>query len=342
MNFSREARVNDIVVQINVMSMNKNRLVWLGIIVSLLAACSTTPRTAAPVVERTAGLVKPASDVAKPVPVHQDGKGYYTVKKGDTLYRIALESGQNYRDIVTWNNLTNPNDIKVDQVLRVAPPDGVQTSTVVTAAAGSSGIEVKPLGSPAAMNGSATGGNKTGPRGDKRAYSESTLAELEKPEVSSSTAPALAADAETKAPVKGEPARTSDKPVAVASSGDDDTVSWIWPTDGKVTGSFDAGKKGIDIAGKSGQPVLAAGTGKVMYAGSGIRGYGNLVIVKHTNNLLSAYAHNKAILVKEGQSVTKGQKIAEMGNSDSDSVKLHFEIRQQGKPVDPSKYLPPR
>jgi len=87
---------------------------------------------------------------------------------------------------------------------------------------------------------------------------------------------------------------------------------------------------------------MAAGAGKVMYAGSGIRGYGNLVIIKHTNNLLSAYAHNKTILVKEGQSVTKGQKIAEMGNSDSDSVKLHFEIRQQGKPVDPSKYLPPR
>ena len=123
---------------------------------------------------------------------------------------------------------------------------------------------------------------------------------------------------------------------------DDDAVSWMWPAEGKVVGTFDDGRKGLDIAGKSGQAVMAAGAGKVMYAGSGIRGYGNLVIVKHTSNLLSAYAHNKAILVKEGQNVNKGQKIAEMGDSDSDSVKLHFEIRQQGKPVDPSKFLPSR
>ncbi|MGB6054799.1 MAG: peptidoglycan DD-metalloendopeptidase family protein, partial [Burkholderiaceae bacterium] len=123
---------------------------------------------------------------------------------------------------------------------------------------------------------------------------------------------------------------------------DDEGVAWIWPTDGKVIAGFDDGKKGIDIAGKSGQPIVAAGAGKVMYAGSGIRGYGNLVIIKHTNNLLSAYAHNKTILVKEGQTISKGQKIAEMGNSDADSVRLHFEIRRQGKPVDPAKYLPRR
>ena len=117
----------------------------------------------------------------------------------------------------------------------------------------------------------------------------------------------------------------------------------MWPATGKVIATFDDGKsKGIDIAGKLGQHVVAAGSGKVMYAGSGIRGYGNLVIVKHTSSLLSAYAHNKSILVKEGESVSKGQKIAEMGNSDADAVKLHFEIRQQGKPVDPSKFLPNR
>jgi lipoprotein NlpD len=116
----------------------------------------------------------------------------------------------------------------------------------------------------------------------------------------------------------------------------------MWPAEGKITGTFDEGKKGIDITGKPGQPVMAAAAGKVMYAGSGIRGYGNLVIVKHTTNLLSAYAHNKTILVKEGQNVSKGEKIAEMGNSDADAVKLHFEIRQQGKPADPSKFLPSR
>ena len=123
---------------------------------------------------------------------------------------------------------------------------------------------------------------------------------------------------------------------------EEENIAWIWPADGKVVGTFSEGRRGIDIAGKLGQPVVAAGAGKVLYAGSGIRGYGNLVIVKHSNNLLSAYAHNKTIFVKEDQTVAKGQKIAEMGNSDSDSVKLHFEIRQQGKPVDPSKFLPSR
>ena len=118
-------------------------------------------------------------------------------------------------------------------------------------------------------------------------------------------------------------------------------LEWMWPAEGRVIATFDGNRKGIDIAGKMGQPIMAAGSGTVLYASS-VRGYGNLVIVKHTNNLLSAYAHNKTILVKEGQSVSKGQKIAEMGNSDSDAVKLHFEIRQQGKPVDPSKFLPSR
>ncbi|TWC71665.1 peptidoglycan DD-metalloendopeptidase family protein [Herbaspirillum sp. SJZ099] len=320
--------------------MKKIRLAVLGSVVGILAACSSTPNQQAPVVERTSSG-KPAEAASAAAPAAAPaGRGYYTVKKGDTLYRIALEAGQSYRDIVAWNNLSNPNDIKVDQVLRVAPPDGAggQAQTAAVAPVPASGIEVKPLGAPGAATPAAAAAgvsNKTGPRGDKRAYSESALAELEKPDTAA--APAATAPA---APAKAEPAHPAEKPVPVAT--DDEGVSWMWPAEGKVVGTFDGGKKGLDIAGKSGQPVLAAGAGKVMYAGSGIRGYGNLVIIKHTNNLLSAYAHNKAILVKEGQSVTKGQRIAEMGNSDSDSVKLHFEIRQQGKPVDPAKYLPPR
>ncbi|MFL9923472.1 peptidoglycan DD-metalloendopeptidase family protein [Herbaspirillum lusitanum] len=330
--------------------MKKIRFALLGMVVSLLAACgTTTPRTAAPIVDRT-GDAKPV-EVSKPAAAAApQGRGYYTVKKGDTLYRIALEVGQSYRDIVAWNSLTNPNDIKVDQVLRVAPPDsnlsgGAQTGAI--AAPASSGVEVKPLGAPSGTAPVASGAmasNKIGPRGDKRAYSDSTLAELEKPDTAPTSAPATTAA--PAAPAAAGVAKPEPQPQHAATdktnSGDDDSVSWMWPAEGKVVGTFDGGKKGLDIAGKSGQPVLAAGSGKVMYAGSGIRGYGNLVIVKHTNNLLSAYAHNKTILVKEGQSVTKGQKIAEMGNSDSDSVKLHFEIRQQGKPVDPSKYLPSR
>jgi lipoprotein NlpD len=130
--------------------------------------------------------------------------------------------------------------------------------------------------------------------------------------------------------------------VAAAPANDDD-VGFIWPAGGSVVGGFDESKnKGIDIGGKEGDPVVAAADGKVVYAGSSLRGYGNLVILKHNNTFLTAYAHNKALLVKEDQSVKKGQKIAEMGNSDADRVKLHFEVRKQGKPVDPAKYLPGR
>ncbi|MNU52859.1 Murein hydrolase activator NlpD precursor [compost metagenome] len=178
---------------------------------------------------------------------------------------------------------------------------------------------------------------KTGPRGEKRAYSDATLAELRADGGTSDAKPAPA----PAATVAAAPAAAAAAPAASAPG--DDKISWMWPSEGKVIGTFDEGKnKGVDIAGKAGQQVVAAGAGKVMYAGSGIRGYGNLVIVKHSNSLLSAYAHNRSILVKEGQNVNKGQAIAEMGDSDADRVKLHFEIRQQGKPVDPSKFLPNR
>jgi lipoprotein NlpD len=311
-----------------VMSMKKTRLTLAVVLSALLTACATS-HAPAPVVSRTSSQTTEASAA----PAAAVERGFYRVKKGDTLFRIAVEVGQSYKDLVTWNNLANPNDIKVDQMLRVLPPEAGAGGAQVASVAGSSGVEIRPLGTPAANAPAAGNTNKTGPRGDKRAYSDATLAELEKPD-----APA---GSTTSAP---PPAKTEAAPAAsapAAAAGEDDAVSWAWPAEGKIVGNF-ASKKGIDIAGKSGEAVLAAGAGKVMYAGSGIRGYGNLVIVKHNNNLLSAYAHNKTILVKEGQQVSKGQKIAEMGNSDSDTVKLHFEIRQQGKPVDPAKYLPPR
>lgn len=312
--------------------MNKLRFLILAVLPMLITACTTTPRQPAPVVDRPIGKAaeppKPVVQTPPATPKQADGRGHYVVKKGDTLIQIALDFGQNYRDLVAWNNLANPNDIKVDQMLRVLPPDGVpQTGAVST----SSGVEVKPLTPPAAP--AAGVSNKIAPRGDKRPYSEANLAELQKPD---SAVPATAT-AKPEAPKPAEKAPDTPAPAA-----DDENIAWIWPADGKVVSSFSEGKRGIDIAGKMGQPVLAAGSGKVLYAGSGIRGYGNLVIVKHSNNLLSAYAHNKTIFVKEDQSVTKGQKIAEMGNSDTDEVKLHFEIRQQGKPVDPSKFLPSR
>jgi lipoprotein NlpD len=298
-----------------------------------LSACSTSLNQA-PVIDRTTTSAAPAAPVEEPA--KERDPNFYTVKKGDTLIRIALEYGQNYRDLVAWNNLANANDIKVDQVLRVAPPEagsaaaspGVQTAAVIMPP-----TESKPLPPPTPK--------KSSPRAEKRPYSEAALAELQRPD---GAAPEKADKPDSKpekpAVVAAAPAAT---PPASPASFNDEKLSWIWPSEGKVIATFDEGKnKGIDIAGKAGQQVLAAGAGKVMYAGSGIRGYGNLVIVKHSNSLLSAYAHNRSIVVKEGQTVSKGQVIAEMGDSDSDAVKLHFEIRQQGKPVDPSKFLPGR
>ena len=303
-----------------------SQLTLLTLIVGLLSACTSTTRTA-PVEER-----KPVRETRPAAEEPKDERGFYTVKKGDTLLRIALDYGQNYRDLVTWNNLANPNDIKVDQVLRVAPPEpgsGVQTLPVAVAP------ESKPVQPPVPR--------KTSPRGDKKPYSDTALAEArseggvkpdEKPEPASVQArPAVAAVAPASSITAG----------STVTATDDEKLTWMWPSDGKIVATFDEGKnKGIDIGGKAGQQVMAASSGKVMYAGSGIRGYGNLVIVKHNNSLLSAYAHNRSISVKEGQTVNKGQVIAEMGDSDSDAVKLHFEIRQQGKPVDPSRFLPSR
>ena len=194
--------------------------------------------------------------------------GFYSVRPGDTLTKIALEHGQAWRDIAKWNGLDNPNVIEVDQVLRVAPP-------VVEAAAIK---QTKPL---------------------------AAQTQVSTPSASNS------------------PPSTTTAPANIS----DDGMAFSWPHPGPVL---------------TGDPVLAAADGKVVYSGSGLRGYGNLIILKHNNTYLTAYAHNQTLLVKEDQTVTKGQRIAEMGSSDADRVKLHFEIRKQGKPVDPAKLLPSR
>lgn len=314
------------------MRMKQTRpLLLLAVSLGLLTACSTATRHA-PVVDRTSPPA-PSRPAAVAVDDSKDDiRGTYTVKKGDTLLRIALDHGQNYRDVVAWNNLANPNDIKVDQVLRVAPPDH-----------GPAVVQTSPIQMPDARPAAPAVPKKTAPRGDKRAYSDAALAELKKDEAAKQADSRNDAKADKDKPEVGVAAIPPAVPPASVGASDEEKLSWAWPSDGKIVATFDEGKnKGIDIAGKPGQQVMAAGAGKVMYAGSGIRGYGNLVIVKHSNSLLSAYAHNRSIVVKEGQNVNKGQMIAEMGDSDADSVKLHFEIRQQGKPVDPSRFLPTR
>jgi lipoprotein NlpD len=296
------------------------RLALFTLSLGVLSACSTETRVA-PVIDRpapTASSFRPRPQPA-PAPAAEDNKpdarGTYTVRRGDTLLRIALDHGQNYRDIVAWNNLSDPDDIKVGQVLKVAPPER-SAAAVVTSPISLPGAEKTPAVP-----------KKTEPNGAKKPYSDANLASTQKEDN----------------PKAEKVVSSGVTPGTTVTANDDEKLSWMWPSDGKIVATFDEGKnKGIDIAGKMGQQVMAAGSGKVMYAGSGIRGYGNLVIVKHSNSLLSAYAHNRTILVKEGQNVTKGQPIAEMGDSDADAVKLHFEIRQQGKPVDPAKFLPSR
>jgi lipoprotein NlpD len=301
-------------MRINTSHTRARALKWLtaALACALLAACAAPRRAPAPVEDRTGarhttpaapGAPADAARAATLPGAENAGKpGYYTVRPGDTLIRISLETGQNWRDIARWNNLDNPNVIEVGQVLRVVAP-------VTLNAAGTP--VVPPASAPA----------------------------------SAALPPASAASSVARGTVTTA-ASASPAPQSSVSShaGPDDEIAWSWPTSGaSVLSSFDEQKnKGIDIAGRAGDAVVAAADGRVVYAGAGLRGYGNLIILKHNNTYLTAYAHNQALLVKEDQTVRKGQKIAEMGSTDTDRVKLHFEIRRQGKPVDPTRYLPAR
>jgi lipoprotein NlpD len=273
----------------------------------LLVAGCAAPANRAPVEDRARAGVVPAPAPAASSPdaartavpgADNTGKaGYYTIRPGDTMVRIGLENGQNWRDIARWNGIENPNLIEVGQVLRVVPP-GTDPNTVSARAVPPRPLDARPLdGRPAAAS----------------------------------------------APVAAASAPPAPAPAPAAAREPDDDIAWQWPASGPVATTFDeARSKGLAITGRAGDPVLAAADGRVVYAGSGLRGYGNLVIVKHNATYLTAYAHNRTLLVKEDQSVKRGQKIAEMGASDAERVQLHFEIRKQGKPVDPARLLPPR
>ncbi len=273
-------------------SPNAFRLGASALALVLVSACTST-RVPAPVEDRSSSRLGAAKSVAAGPAASMPGAenagkpGYYTVKPGDTLHRIALDHGQTWRDLMRWNNLSNPDVIEVGQVPRVAQPGAVVQS---------SGVVVQPIAS------------------------------------QSAAAPVAHEDNKQAAASKGAPTPLND-----------DGLGFIWPSNGSVLAGFDEAKnKGLDITGKAGDPVLAAADGQVVYAGAGLRGYGNLIILKHNNTYLTAYAHNKALLVKEDQRVKKGERIAEMGNTDADRVKLHFEVRRLGKPVDPMRVLPAR
>lgn len=319
-----------------------------------LAGCITT----APVPVADSGtpvrIEAPRAASATPAVAAAPAGKFYTVKKGDTLYSIALDHGIEYRELAAWNGIDNPSRIRIGQQLRVASAESapaaapagaaevraIETGGPVTARAldGSSAAA-----SPAAVPPGPTSANdrmKRGPIGGKLPYSEENMALLKGREAApvavQSPAPVATVAPAEKPPVAAE--------AAAVAAGD---IAWAWPAGGKIIATFDEGgapgvTKGIDIAGKIGDPVQAAAAGKVIYVGSGLRGMGNFVVVRHSPAYLSVYAHNSRILVKEEQNVTRGQKIAELGNSDADQPKLHFEVRHQGKPVDPLKYLPAR
>lgn len=304
----------------------------------LFSACANSPRQNSSLTAKNPAITQPAIATTPPLQVRElpmvvaDTRPLtHTVKKGDTLYSIALEYGHDYKEIALWNNLESPFIIKIGQVLTVASPSG-NVPKVMAKALPKPGSDVPVVPTPIKNDPLL----KTYPKGLKLRYSDQALVQIDK----ESVAPQ---------PTKSDatlikPTTTENKaPEKTAGVSSEDDVDWSWPVTGKMVGTFqeNSSLKGIDIAGKSGQPVYASAPGKVVYSGAGLRGYGKLIIIKHNKTFLSAYAHNSQILVKEGQNVVKGQKIAEMGSTDADQVKLHFEIRRMGKPVDPLRYLPP-
>ncbi len=307
----------------------------LTLLVVLVAGC--TARGPAPVDDRRpapSAPPKPPVLQQTPVPGAAPGSrapraGYYTVKRGDTLYSIALEHGADHRELAQWNKLDDPSKIRIGQQLRVIAPED-RAAVRVGGARLPGEVESRPLGTvqPAAQE----GGMKTSPKALRLPYSEQNLALLAKAE----TRP------EAKPEARPETAKPAPAPTpAAAPERATDAIDFIWPAKGRVVAGFsDPRSKGVDIAGNMGDPVVAAASGRVIYVGSGIPGLGKFIVVRHENGFNTVYAHNREILVKMDQNLTRGQKIAELGSSDADSPKLHFQIRKFGTPLDPMRYLP--
>lgn len=322
----------------------------------LLAACASN-QGPAPVEDHAAAAplaVAPAPNATtsqtKPEPPSKpDQPGFHTVRKGETLYHIAQENGQSAKDLAAWNNLSEPQNITVGQQLRIIPPG----STI-----DSNNVLVTPLTPRAPITEApANGANplivdgltdiKTAPLGGKQPYSLTAFSAIL---AANKVATANPSDAQnpvniTSPPSPPTPAGVTSPPLlptpgqAAASNKPGNELNWMWPAPSRVTTAYSEASKGIEIAGKVGDPVLAVESGKVVYVGSALRAYGNLIIISHNPTYLSAYGHSSKILVKEGDQVKRGQKIAEFG-MDGKQVRLHFEIRRNGKPIDPLPLLP--
>lgn len=332
--------------------MKRRARVVVAVSLALLVGGCMVARKPAPVVQRT------PAPMQKPLPAAAEARpGTYIVRRGDTLYSIARAHGLDYRDLARWNNLSDPAAIEVGQELKVKDPAAAPAPPAAAASGAEPApgaavvkpyqvpppVQGRPMGpeapsspqvadgrEPASPSAPAAAGVITTPQAVKLPYSQAALARLQAAPTEAPT-PAAAAPA--------EPAERTQSPVPK----DPDAVDWGWPTKGKIIAGFNenGGPKGVHIAGNLGQAIVASAPGRVVYTGNGLRGYGNLVIIKHNDTYLSAYAHNRSVLVKQGDTVARGQKIAEMGDSDANRVMLHFEIRRMGKPVDPMKFLPP-
>ncbi|MDY4315115.1 murein hydrolase activator NlpD [Pectobacterium actinidiae] len=259
------------------------------------------------------------------------GGSSYTVKRGDTLFYIAWITGNDYRDLAQRNNIPEPYSLNVGQSLSLGNGSGNNAA----------GGGLTSGGGMLATTDATRGGIPTPP----------SSAQIQTTSVDSQSTNAYSGNQGKQnvgkmLPTTGAPTTAPvSAPAAVASSNTAAVGSWRWPTDGKVIDSFsdsEGGNKGIDIAGSRGQPITATASGRVVYAGNALRGYGNLIIIKHNDDYLSAYAHNDTMLVREQQDVTAGQKIATMGSTGTSSVRLHFEIRYKGKSVNPLRFLPQR
>ncbi|MCK6262315.1 murein hydrolase activator NlpD [Vibrio sp. ZSDE26] len=288
--------------------LSRNLLVLF--LLSLLIGCAA--RNPAPV----SGLNKDYSSVSR----GSYRGSFYQVKKGDTLYFISYITDKDVKEIIRYNNLKAPYTIHPGQKLNlwrknyVAPAFGGTGAGAVTAASS----------------------DKTSKNSNQKKTATPTKVVQKDP-------PKKVDQSKSKEYVKSTSKQNVNKPTATTTPKNDKVSSWIWPTKGRIIKKFSAGEqgnKGIDIAGQRGQSIVSTAGGTVVYSGNALRGYGNLVIVKHNDNYLSAYAHNDRLLVQEGQNVKAGQKIATMGSSGTSSVRLHFEIRYQGKSVNPNRYLP--
>lgn len=326
-------------------------MVWLLLFsLLLLTGCETT-KGPAPVAERAA-VPATASERTMNALSSEQNDSFYIVQRGDTLYGIALKHGISQKELAEWNNISDPHSIRPGQRINLSLSPG-NTGPVLFAVPQQSTMPIVDQSLDLTGNAAAAGSAqypasqetasqavKTSPKALKLPYSEQNVALMQH-----SVNPSLGVADREQIVSSGSGTRVENAPsppvertnnLAVHAPASD----WIWPTSGQLLSSFSANSKGLKISGQMGQAIVATAAGEVVYSGDGLRGYGNLIIIKHNDTLLSAYAHNSKLLVKEGETVTQGQKIAEMGNTDTDSPQLHFEIRRHGKPVDPMEFLP--